>query len=75
MSQLTKDRITICDINGLEQSMICIEGQTLEQYFDHAGVLAPIQGQVALVDGLPINLKEVVEPGTSVTVGVLAKNG
>lgn len=68
--------VNLTDICGTEQELLFIEGQPLEEYFAQAeGLIAPVNGEVALIDGLPAKLDQPLEPGTSVSVGVLARNG
>lgn len=78
MSEQTLERTEtfhLTDIHGNQADLLTIDGQPLEEYFVGAGLEAPVQSQVALVDGLPVDLKAPVKAGTSVSVGNLAKNG
>ena len=78
MSQHTLDRpqtVTICDIKGVEQSMLHIEGKPLEEYFADAGLAVPIDDQITIVDDMPADLKAPVSPGAYALVGIIPTNG
>lgn len=75
----TTDRpatVTIIDAEGVEESLLLIDGQPLEQYFAKSGVLTPpAEGQVAIVDGLPFDLASPLSTDTEVLIGILPSNG
>jgi len=73
---LDRPSITISDINGTEEALLHIDGQPLEQYFAASESLTvPGKNDVAIVDGIPVDLSRPVEAGSSIMVGRQPSNG
>ena len=68
--------INITDAYGAASDLLLIEGQTLEAYFASSTTLtAPIDDEMTLADGIPMQMGDVVPAGATLVVAKLPKNG
>ena len=79
MSSITLDRPTVhlSDIEGNTAEVEFVDGKPIKEYFDEleGALAAPVEGQTAFVNGIPLDLSDTLETGTELSVGVLARNG
>jgi hypothetical protein len=77
-TQSTIDRpatVTITDIEGKQAEIDYLEGMLLRDYYAETGLKAPVAGQTALVDDVPVGLSDTLAPGVSVATVPIAVNG
>ena len=67
--------ILITEESGTQHRLTHIDGMTLEQYFDVAGIATPPETRTAVAGGKRLRGTEILDPGTSVSVAQMVRNG
>ena len=74
-TEISTDSVTLCDETVNDVTLTHIDGQTLEEYYMQADLTVPIDGFTAVSDGKRLLPTDTLQPGATVVVGRMVRNG